>query len=73
MFFKGENFFHIPPYHTEFFGIPLLLTTLVFRRQVKYGQYDEMINVYNRKLKTKVNQRFTDFSISGIKRNTGKL
>ena len=45
MFFKGENFFHIPPYHTESFGIPLLLTTLVFRRKVKYGQYDEMINV----------------------------
>ena len=45
MFFKGENYFHIPPYHTEFFGIPLLLTTLVFRRKVKYGQYDEMINV----------------------------
>ena len=42
---KGRIFFHIPPYHIESFGIPLLLTTLVFRRKVKYGQYDEMIDV----------------------------
>ena len=46
-YLKGRIFFWFPHRinHTEFFGIPPLLTTLVFRRKVKYGQNDEMVNV----------------------------
>ena len=71
--------FSYPP-HIIFLASPLLIFPPknnnppypVLTRKVKYGKYDEMVNVKNGKLKTKGTQRFTDFSISGVKGNIAR-
>ena len=77
-FLKGQNFLISPAYYTEIFDNPRSwpkekLTTLppILDEESKIWAIllnGAEINVWNRKLKTKGSQRFTDFCISGVKK-----